>query len=74
MRRLTQAALAAAALTAFSAPASAMNADNRAPFFLFSLFSQPQQQAQPQTAPQRYAYAADPAFLATARWVEERLR
>ena len=62
MRRLTQAALAAAALTASSAPASAMNADNRAPFFLFSLFSQPQQQAQqPQTAPQRYAYAADPS-------------
>jgi lipoprotein-anchoring transpeptidase ErfK/SrfK len=61
MRRLTQAALAAAALTAFSTPASAMNADNRAPFFLFSLFSQPQQQVQPQTAPQRYAYAADPS-------------
>jgi lipoprotein-anchoring transpeptidase ErfK/SrfK len=62
MRRLTQAALAAAALTALSSPASAINAETRGPFFLFSLFSQPQQQVQqPQTAGQRYAYAADPA-------------
>jgi lipoprotein-anchoring transpeptidase ErfK/SrfK len=62
MRRLTQAALAAAALTALATPAGAMNADNRAPFFLFPFFSQPQQQVQqPQAAPQRYAYAAEPS-------------
>jgi lipoprotein-anchoring transpeptidase ErfK/SrfK len=59
MRRLTQAALAAVALTAMSSPASAMNAENRGPFFLFSLFSQPQ--AQQPAAPQRYAYAVDPS-------------
>jgi lipoprotein-anchoring transpeptidase ErfK/SrfK len=62
VRGLTQAVLAAA-LTAFIAPASAMNADNRAPLFLFPFLSMPQQQVQqPQTAPpQRFAYAADPS-------------
>jgi lipoprotein-anchoring transpeptidase ErfK/SrfK len=59
MRRLTQAALAAVALTALGTPANAMNAENRGPFFLFSLFSQPQ--VQQQAAPQRYAYAVDPS-------------
>ena len=61
MRRLSHAALAAAALTAFSAPASAMNAENRAPFFLFPFFSQPQSQVQQPQAASRYAYAAEPS-------------
>ena len=61
MRRLSQAALAAAALTVLSAPASAMNVENRAPFFLFPFFSQSPSQVQQQAAPQRYAYAAEPS-------------
>jgi lipoprotein-anchoring transpeptidase ErfK/SrfK len=59
MHRFTKATIAAAALTALGTPANAMNAENRGPFFLFSLFSQPQ--VQQQAAPQRYAYAVDPS-------------
>jgi lipoprotein-anchoring transpeptidase ErfK/SrfK len=59
MRRLTQTALAAAALAALTAPAAAMNAETRAPFFLFPFFSAPQ--AQQPAAPQYQGYAPEPS-------------
>src|SRR5438067_1844628 len=59
MRRLVRTALAGVALAALTAPASAMNAETRAPFFLFPFFSAPQAQ---HPAPQQYqGYAPEPA-------------
>jgi lipoprotein-anchoring transpeptidase ErfK/SrfK len=59
MHRFTQTVVAAAGLLALTTPAGAMNAETRAPFFLFPFFSAPPAQ-QPPAQPYQ-AYAPEPS-------------